>query len=319
MVAVGWGAMRVLISGSTGLVGTAVLGALEREGHAVSRLLRPESDRRTPPLPHARPAAANVRWNPVAGEFDAAAAEGADAVVHLAGASIAGARWNDARKRILRSSRVEATRHLVGALGKLARPPRVFVSASAIGYYGDRGDEELTEQSAPGDDFIAMLARDWEAEAARAEQFAARTAMLRWGLILSSRGGALQRMLMPFRLGMGGRLGSGKQWMSWLTLAEAVGLIRYALENAQVRGPVNGVAPNPVRNAEFTATLGRALHRPTIFPVPGVALRLALGEMAQVLLLSSQRVVPKKLQALGYRFLHAELGPAFSAVLGRSA
>src|SRR5713226_2570828 len=179
MVAVGWGAMRVLISGSTGLVGTAVLGALEREGHAVSRLLRPESDRRTPPPPHARPAAANVRWNPVAGEFDAAAAEGADAVVHLAGASIAGARWNDARKRILRSSRVEATRHLVGALGMLARPPRVFVSASAIGYYGDRGDEELTEQSAPGDDFIASMA------------------MLRWGLILSSRGGALQRMLMP--------------------------------------------------------------------------------------------------------------------------
>jgi uncharacterized protein (TIGR01777 family) len=195
----------------------------------------------------------------------------------------------------------------------------VFVSASAIGYYGDRGDEELTEQSAPGDDFIAMLARDWEAEAACAEQFGARTVMLRWGLILSSRGGALQRMLPPFRLGMGGRLGSGKQWMSWLTLAEAVGLIRYALEDAQVRGPVNGVAPNPVRNAEFTARLGRALHRPTIFPVPGLALRLALGEMAQVLLLSSQRVVPKKLQALGYRFLHAELGPALAAVLGRSA
>lgn len=311
--------MRVLISGSTGLVGTAVVEALEREGHAVSRLLRPESDRRTSPLPNARPAAANVRWDPVAGDFDAAAAEGADAVVHLAGASIAGARWNDARKRILRRSRVEATRHLVGALGKLARPPRVFVSASAIGYYGDRGDEELTEQSAPGDDFIAVLARDWEAEAACAERFGARTVMLRWGLILSSRGGALQRMLPPFRLGMGGRLGPGKQWMSWLTLAEALGLIRYALEDAQVRGPVNAVAPNPVRNSEFTATLGRALHRPTIFPVPGVALRLALGEMAQVLLLSSQRVVPKKLQALGYRFLHAELGPAFSAVLGRSA
>ena len=310
--------MRVLISGSTGLVGTAVLGALEREGHAVSRLLRPESGRGTPPLPETRPPAANVRWDPVAGDFDAAAAEGADAVVHLAGASIAGARWNDARKRVLRSSRVEATRHLVGALGRLARPPRAFVSASAIGYYGDRGDEELTEQSAPGDDFIAMLARDWEAEATCAEQFAARTVILRWGLILSSRGGALRRMLLPFRLGMGGRLGSGKQWMSWLTLAEAVGLIRYALENAQVRGPVNGVAPNPVRNAEFTATLGRALHRPTIFPVPGVALRLALGEMAQALLLSSQRVVPRKLQALGYRFLHAELGPAFSAVLGRS-
>jgi len=311
--------MRVLISGSSGLVGTAVVGMLEREGHAVSRLLRPESGRGTPPLPDARPAAANVRWDPVAGDFDATAAEGADAVVHLAGASIAGARWNDARKRVLRSSRVEATRHLVGALGKLARPPRVFVSASAIGYYGDRGDEELTEQSAPGDDFIAVLARDWEAEAACAEQFGARTVILRWGLILSLRGGALQRMLPPFRLGMGGRLGSGKQWMSWLTLAEAVGLIRYALENAQVRGPVNGVAPNPVRNAEFTATLGRALHRPTIFPVPGVVLRLALGEMAKALLLSSQRVVPKKLPALGYRFLHAALGPAFSAVLGRSA
>jgi len=311
--------MRVLISGSSGLVGTTVVGALEREGHAVSRLLRPESERRTPPLPGARPAAANVLWDPVAGDIDAAAAEGADAVVHLAGASIAGARWNDARKRILRRSRVEATRHLVGALGKLARPPRVFVSASAIGYYGDRGDEELTEQSAPGDDFIAMMARDWEAEAACAEHFGARTVMLRWGLILSSRGGALQRMLPPFRLGVGGRLGSGKQWMSWLTLAEALGLIRFALEDAQVRGPVNAVAPNPVRNAEFTSTLGRALHRPTIFPVPGVALRLALGEMAQALLLSSQRVVPKKLQALGYRFLHAELGPAFSAVLGRSA
>ncbi len=308
--------MRILVSGSSGLVGTALVEALVRDGHTVARLVRPESTRGKA-RPEGQPTIA-VRWDPVSGDFDAAAAEGADAVVHLAGASIGERRWNDARKRLIRSSRIEATRHLASALSKLTRPPWVFLCASAMGYYGDRSDEELTEQSAPGNDFLAVLARDWEAEAARAGQFGARTAMLRFGLILSLWGGALPRMLTPFRLGLGGRLGSGKQWMSWLTLSEAVGMIRYALASSQVRGPLNAVTPNPVRNAEFTRTLGRVLHRPTLFPVPTIALRLALGEMAQALLLSSQRVVPGKLQEWGYSYEHAELEAALSVVLSRT-
>ncbi len=309
--------MKVLVSGSSGLVGTALVEALGRDAHTVARLVRPEGAARKA-APGPGQAATEVRWDPLSGELDAAAAEGADAVVHLAGASIAERRWSETRKRLLRTSRVDATRHLVSALAKLARPPQVFVSASAVGYYGNRGDEELTEQSGPGNDFLAGLARDWEAEAARAEQFGARTAMLRFGVILSLRGGALPRMLTPFRLGLGGRLGSGKQWMSWVTLNEIVEIIRYALLNAQVRGPVNAVAPRPVRNAEFTATLGKVLRRPTIFPAPAVALRLALGEMADGALLASQRVSPRKLQQLGYSFQQPELGSALSALLRRA-
>ena len=309
--------MKVLVSGSSGLVGTALVEALGRDAHTVARLVRTEGAARKAALGPGQPAA-DVRWDPVSGELDAAAAEGADAVVHLAGASIAERRWSGARKRLLRASRVDATRHVVSALAKLARPPQVFLSASAVGYYGDRGDEELTEQSGPGNDFLAGLARDWEAEAARAEQFGARTVMLRFGVILSLRGGALPRMLTPFRLGLGGRLGSGKQWMSWVTLNEIVEIIRYALVTPHVRGPVNAVAPRPVRNAEFTATLGKVLRRPAIFPAPAVALRLALGEMADGALLASQRVLPRKLQQLGYSFQQPELGPALSALLRRA-
>src|SRR5712692_1458038 len=217
------------------------------------------------------------RWGPVSGELDAAAAEGADAVVHLAGASIAERRWSGARKRLLRASRVDATRHVVSALAKLARPPQVFLSASAVGYYGDRGDEELTEQSGPGNDFLAGLARDWEAEAARAEQFGARTVMLRFGVILSLRGGALPRMVTPFKLGLGGRLGSGKQWMSWIALEDVVGILKLCLERTPIQGavsfaPVSGalnvVSPQPVTNAEFTKELARALRRRAILPAP---------------------------------------------------
>lgn len=304
--------MKILVSGSSGLVGSALIKALAQQGHTACRLVRPASGAAAG-VPGAL--ATNVRWDPPSGEFDFAAAEGAEALVHLAGAAIAAGRWNAARKRLLRSSRVDATRHLVRALGKLSRPPRVMVSASAVGYYGSRGDDELTEESAPGNDFLALLARDWEAEAARAAEFGARVAVVRFGVILAREGGALPRMLLPFRLGLGGRLGPGKQWMSWLTLAEALGIIRCALENAQARGPINAVAPNPARNAEFTAALGRALRRPAFFPAPAMALRLALGEMAEALLLSSQRVLPKKLESLGYRFRHAELAPALEAVL----
>jgi hypothetical protein len=300
--------MRILVSGSTGMVGTAFVEALAGEGHTVVRLLRPASA-------HPPQMGAVVRWDPVGDQFDGAAADGADAVVHLAGASIASGRWTAARKAVLRTSRVEATRHLVANLTKLSRPPRVFVCASAVGYFGDRGDEALTEQSVPGGDFLAQLARDWEAAAARAAEAGMRVVSLRFGVILSPRGGALPQMLLPFRLGLGGRLGSGRQWMSWLTLAETVSIVRWALENASAQGPVNAVAPNPVRNAEFTKTLGRVLRRPTIFPAPAFALRLALGEMAGALLLSSQRVLPKRLEAAGYRFLHTELEPALRAVL----
>ena len=308
--------MKVLVTGSSGLVGTALVEALGQDGHTVCRLLRPQSAGSVPP---AGPQVTSARWDPVSGQLDSTAGEGANAVVNLAGASIARGRWSEAYKHLLRSSRVDATRALVAALAKLSQPPAVFISASAVGYYGDRGDEELTEQSAPGADFLAGLARDWEAEAVRAEQFGARVATLRFGVILARHGGALERMLPPFRLGIGGRLGSGRQWMSWLTLDEAVAIIRFALDTAGARGPINAVAPNSVRNAEFTAILGRVLRRPTLFPVPRGVLRLALGEMAQALMLASQRALPKRLVELGYRFEHAALEPALRTTLERPA
>lgn len=300
--------MKVLVSGSTGLVGAALTESLRRERHEVARLVRPGGDLRP----------GDVRWDPLKGEFDSAAAEGADAIVHLAGASIAAGRWSEECKGVLRSSRVEATQHLVAALAKMKKPPRTLVSASAIGYYGDRGEETLTEESAAGRDFLALLARDWEAAAARAEESGLRTVILRYGVILAAHGGALAKMLTPFKLGAGGKIGTGRQWMSWLTLEEAAGLARYALENASLRGAVNAVSPNPVRNAEFTRALGQALHRPTIFPLPAFAARAAFGEMADALLLSSQRVVPRRLEAAGYRFLAPELNEALRAVLKRA-
>src|SRR5258706_9643825 len=209
--------MRILISGSTGFLGTALIDVLGREGHTIMRLVRPGTGNR-----EVRGAPAKtVRWDPVGRQFDAATAEGADALVHLAGASIADGRWNAARKKLLRTSRVDATRHLMGALSKLKQPPRVIVASSAVGYYGDREDETLTEASAPGNDFLSGLCREWEAANARGSEFGARVVMLRFGIILAEHGGALPRIALPFKLGPGGRLGSGRQWMSWLTLAEA--------------------------------------------------------------------------------------------------
>ncbi len=292
--------MKILVSGSSGMLGTALLASLRADGHTIGCLVRP-----------GRPAGAgDVQWDPVANTLDLTAAEGADALVNLAGASIGEGRWSAARKKILRSSRVDATRSLVEQLSKLRRPPAAFLSSSATGYYGNRGDETLTESSAPGDDFLAQLARDWEAEAQHAASFGARTVILRFGVILAAHGGALPRMLMPFRLGLGGRLGSGEQWMSWLALEDAVGIIRYTLAAPELRGPVNAVAPNPVRNVEFTRILARTLHRPAFFPAPSFALRLALGEMAEALLLASQRALPERLSGLGYSFLKPQLEPA---------
>jgi uncharacterized protein (TIGR01777 family) len=297
--------MKILISGASGLVGTALTDALRAGGDTVAHFVRPGKT----------PRAGDVRWDPAAASVDLAPLEGVDAVVHLSGAGIGQGRWTAERKRILRSSRVDTTRLLVDSFARLRQKPRVFLTASAVGYYGDRGDEILTEASHPGTDFLALLARDWEAEALRAESSAIRTVLLRFGVLLSTKGGALVRMLTPFRLGLGGRLGSGKQWMSWLALEDAVAIIRATIADAQFRGPMNVVAPNPVQNAEFTRVLARVLHRPAIFPAPAFALRAALGEMADALLLGSQRARPERLLAAGYAFRFENLEPALRGIL----
>lgn len=301
--------MKVLVTGSTGLVGTAVGNELAREGHTVCRLIRPVST-----VAGGAKEGFDVAWNPATGQLGGAGV-GADAVVNLAGASIAGGRWTKARRQLLRTSRIDTTRALVGALAKMNARPRVLVSASAIGIYGDRGDERLTEESEPGTDFLAGLAQDWEAEALKAEALGIRVVLTRFGIVLARHGGALAKMLLPFKLGVGGSLGSGKQWMSWITLEDVVGAVRFAIENGSVRGAVNVVAPQPVQNAEFTQALAKALRRPGLFPAPAFVLRLALGEMADALLLSSQRVSTQKLQGLGYQFRFPELPSALGAVL----
>ena len=308
--------MRILVSGSTGLVGSAIVDALTHQGHELVRLFRPSTQNRDAGAsPSATP---HVLWNPESGLLDSRA-EGADALIHLAGASIAGHRWTAAWKRELRDSRVAATHHLVAALRQFHRPPQIVIAASAIGFYGNRGDEELTESSSAGTDFLAQTTVDWETESAHAAEFGARVVILRFGVILAKDGGALPRMALPFRLGVGGRIGSGRQWISWINLEDIVGIIRFALETNLLSGPTNAVAPNPVPNADFAAALGRVLHRPAIFPTPPFALRLALGEMADSLLLASQRVYPRKLQKLGYRFLLPDLRPALASVLGGSS
>jgi len=302
--------MKILITGSTGLVGTALAQSLKNNGHTVCRLIRPataaESIRSSEGF--------DVSWNPESGELGGAAV-GADAVVNLAGASIAGGRWTTRRKQLLRASRVDTTRALVAALAKMAIRPRVLVSASAIGYYGNRGEELLNEDSHPGADFLSGIARGWEAEAGKGEALGIRVVCTRFGVILAKDGGALPKMLTPFKLGVGGRIGSGQQWMSWITLVDVVGILHLALEDDSLRGPINVVSPGALRNAHFTRALAKALHRPAPFPAPAFALRLVLGEMADALLLSSQRVVPAQLEKVGYRFLHPELAGALRAVL----
>jgi uncharacterized protein len=301
--------MKVLVTGSSGLIGSALLKSLRSDGHKIARLTRSGSKSQA-----ADPAEA-IRWEPPSGSLDLAAMENADALVHLAGASIAEGRWNAARKQILRESRVDATRHLVAGLAKLKQKPRVIIAASAIGYYGSRGDEILAEASQPGTDFLAQLCRDWEAAVAAADSLAMRTVMLRIGMVLDAHGGALPRIIQPFRFGAGGRLGSGKQWMSWIALEDVVGIIRYAMQHDGLRGPVNAVSPNPVTNREFTRAIAATLHRPALFPAPRFALHLALGEMADALLFSSQRVAPQKLLTNKYPFRYSELRQALAEIL----
>jgi uncharacterized protein len=294
--------MKILVTGSTGVVGNALTNELKSAGHTVCRLVRPETRKEA----IRGNEGFDVAWNPATGELGAAAV-GADAVVNLAGASIAGGRWTEGRKKELRSSRVHTTRSLVNALAKMAARPRVMVSASAIGIYGDRGDEILKDDSAPGGDFLSGLAKEWEAEAEKGEALGIRVVRARFGVVLAREGGALPEMARPFRFGVGGRLGSGRQWMSWVSLEDVVAILRATLENGAIRGPINVVSPQPARNVEFTAGLAAALHRPALFPAPPFALRLLVGEMANALLLASQRVVPAKLEKLNYKFLDTDL------------
>jgi uncharacterized protein (TIGR01777 family) len=292
--------MRVLVTGGTGLVGKPACDALRAAGHAVTIVSRE---------PGRVPARA-IGWDGLR-----AVMSETDAIVNLAGDPIAGGRWTDTRKTEIRRSRVESTRALVDAIAAADPRPKVLVSASAIGYYGDRGDEPLDESARPGTGFLARVCVEWEAEARRAETFGPRVVLPRIGIVLAPDGGALAAMLLPFRAGLGGTLGSGRQWMSWVHRDDVVGLLRDAVANDAYAGPVNATSPNPVTNKDFTKALGRALHRPTILPVPGVALRLLVGEMAS-LLLAGQRVLPAVAQRVGYEWRQPELPAALETCVG---
>jgi len=295
---------RIAITGSSGLVGSALAARLEAHGHDVLPVLRGSESN------------PKALWNPATGWVREGALDGCEAVVHLAGASIGEGRWTASRRSELRASRIDATRLLVGHLRNLKIPPKTFISASAVGYYGNRGDELLGEDAGPGSGFLAELVRDWEREALAAGDLGIRTVILRLGVVISGQGGALGRMLVPFRLGAGGRLGSGRQWMSWISLDDAAGVVEHAI-GADVDGPLNTAASEPVTNREFTAALGHALRRPAIFPIPRVALRMAFGGMADEMLLASQRVDTSRLVASGYVPRHSNIGSALVAALGR--
>jgi uncharacterized protein (TIGR01777 family) len=295
--------MNILVSGATGLVGTELCNVLKGAGHSIVRLTRDK-----------QPKAGEVFWNPLAGILDPGALNGIDAAVHLAGENIAG-RWTDAKKKAILESRVSGTRTLSEALAKMNTLPKTLVCASAIGFYGQRGAEGLTEASAPGTGFLADVCKAWEAAADPARKAGIRVSHARLGVLLSPKGGALKQMLFPFKMGVGGVIGDGKQYMSWMALDDAVQAFAFILKNAELSGPVNVVAPNPVTNREFTKTLGKVLSRPTILPMPAFAARLAFGEMADDLLLGSTRVVPERLQKSNYEFKHPQLEEALRSLL----
>lgn len=297
--------MEVLVTGASGFIGSALLAALVGVGH------RPVVAVRGRDVPAG---VDGIRWDPAAGTIDAAALEGIGAVVHLAGAGIGDRRWTDERKRLLVESRVPATELLARTLAALTRPPGVLVSGSAVGYYGDRGADVLTEASSAGEDFAARLCRDWEAATEPAVAGGIRVVIVRSGIVLGKGGGMLGRVLTPFRAGLGGRLGSGRQYLSWITLADEVRALLHALDRAEFHGAVNLTAPNPVTNAEFTTSLGRALHRPTFLPTPTAPLKAVYGaELVETLLLAGQRVLPAALEASGFDFEE----PALETALGR--
>jgi uncharacterized protein (TIGR01777 family) len=300
--------MTITVTGATGFIGNRLVHDLLRAGHSIQAIGR----KRSAGLPQA------VRfseWQSTEAEPPPESLAIADAIVHLAGEPVA-QRWTPEVKGRIRSSRVDGTRNLVNALSKQSHQPRVLVCASAIGYYGSRGDEVLTETSAPARDFLSQVAVDWEQAAREAEAVGIRVVSLRFGVVLGKDGGALAKMLPPFRLGLGGRLASGQQWMSWIHVDDVIGLVRFSLDNSSARGPMNATSPNPVTNAEFTRELAAAVHRPAIFPVPRFALNLLFGEMAEVIL-GSQRVLPKATQSAGFQFQYPELRPALVRLLSK--
>jgi uncharacterized protein (TIGR01777 family) len=303
--------MKVIVTGSTGLVGRALIRSLLADGHEVTRLVRGDAQG------FRAPGTVAVHWDPERGEIDAKELEGHDAVVHLAGESVAEGRWDDEKKRRIRESRVKGTSLLAGALAGLSAKPSVLVSASATGFYGDRGAEVLREESASGEDFLSEVCREWELATLAASQAGIRVVHLRIGVVLSGEGGALQKMLTPFKLGLGGKVGSGSQYMNWIALEDLVGVIRRAIEDESLRGPVNAVAPQQLTNEEFTKSLGHVLGRPTIFAVPAFAARLAFGEVADALLMASTRVEPARLKEVGYQFKHPEIEGALRSALGK--
>jgi len=294
--------MKVLISGPSGLIGSALIAALGRSGHQVIPLSRKRGG-------------AVVFWDPVQSVIDGASLEGMDAVVHLAGENIAARRWSAAQKARIRDSRVSGTRLLAEALGKLQRPPQVMVSASAVGYYGDRGGEVLRETSSPGIGFLPDVCREWETAADAASRAGIRVVHPRMGIVFAKNGGALPKMALPFKLGVGGVVGSGSQYMSWITIDDLVRVFQFLIDNPGLDGPVNATSPSPVTNAQFTRAMGRVLSRPTLLPLPAFAARLAFGEMADGLLLASARVEPAKLITAGFSFRHDELENALRATL----
>lgn len=297
--------MDVLVSGSTGLIGSALVSALEESGHRVRRLTRSGGSSEDV-----------VRWDPSAGEIDAGRIEGVDAVVHLAGENIVG-RWTDAKKARIRDSRVRGTRLLSDTLARLPTPPAVMISASASGYYGDRGNELLSEESAPGDNFLAGVGQEWEAAADPAREAGVRVVHPRIGIVLSTEGGALGTTLPIFKLGVGGKIGSGRQYWSWIAIDDVVGAILHVLTENSLEGPVNVTVPDPPTNAEYTRVLGRVLGRPTVFPLPAPVARIMLGQLADELLLASQRIEPARLKETGYSYRYPELEGALRHLLGR--
>jgi len=299
--------MKVAITGATGLIGSTLSQRLRQGSHEVVKIVR-----------GAQAQAPNIAWDPVKGTIDSASLEGVDAVVHLAGESIAAKRWSDEQKKKIRDSRVDGTKLLSTTIASLTRPPKVFVSASAIGFYGDRGNEALTETSSSGTGFLADVCKEWETATQPAKDKDIRVVNVRTGVALSTKGGALQKMLPIFLLGGGGIIGDGNQYMSWLSLDDEIGAIEFALTTDSLSGPVNIVSPNPVTNKEFTRVMGEVLHRPTIFPLPAFAARIIMGEMADELLLSSQKVIPEKLTAAGYKFVYPGLKEALSHALQSS-
>ncbi|MBK7999121.1 MAG: TIGR01777 family protein [Verrucomicrobia bacterium] len=297
---------RILLTGASGLVGSALQPVLESRGHTVVKLVRGTGT----------PTTGSANWNPKSGEIDLSQVGQLDAVVHLAGENIA-QRWSPAVKQRIRDSRVKGTRQLADAISKLDSLPKVLICASATGFYGDRGDEWLDESSSPGTGFLADTCQEWEAAANPARASGIRVVHLRFGIVLSPRGGALAKMLPSFRLGIAGPLGNGRSYWSWITLDDLVEVIHHALDTETLAGPVATVSPSPVTNAEFTKTLGRVLHRPTFLPVPAFALQMLFGDMAREAMLASARVKPARLLETGFRFQHGALEPALEHLLGR--